>query len=125
MSEDNSVGETPVLTQESVTTPDGCDNVVSMSEWIQNDKPDGFCRPCILPVTIGWYIDELQSRGQAQRASDLELRALDEGAEPLQLADLLDKIKHDVDDQTRARLLEFDCATQNNGLEEDNDDGDD
>ena len=88
---------------------------VSMQEWIETDpnpEDSDKCRPCALPVTIGWYMNELESRKRFDLARKIERVGL--SANPLTAAKELDSIKSAVDEETRNRLLDFDAATQAN-----------
>ena len=90
-------------------------NPVSMSEWIKSDpNPDGgeTCRPCALPITVQWYRDELKNMNRNDLATRLEGIGL--SANPLTVAQELDTIKDIVGAKERARLLDFDAATQVN-----------
>jgi len=85
-----------------------------MEDWIGEDAP--FCRPCILPVNISWYKDELKNRGMAELAGEIE-KAQDT-QDPAQVCKVMDEIKGKVPNDLRYRLLEFDCATQEFAAEE-------
>ena len=79
-----------------------------MEDWIGEDA--SFCRPCILPVNISWYKDELKNRGMAELAGEIE-KAQDT-QDPVQVCKVMDEVKGKVPNDLRYRLLEFDCATQ-------------
>ena len=86
-----------------------------MADWIKTDPnpEDGeICRPCALPITVRWYKDELVKLGRKDLATKLEGIGL--SANPLTLAQELDTIKDVVGAKERARLLDFDAATQVN-----------
>lgn len=88
---------------------------IPMADWIKTDPhPDGseICRPCALPITVRWYKDELESMGRKDLATRLEGISL--SANPLTTAQELDTIKNTVGAKERARLLDFDAATQVN-----------
>lgn len=88
---------------------------VKMADWIKSDPdPDGNenCRSCALPVTLQWYRDELRTMNRNDLATRLEGIGL--SANPLTVAQELDSIKDVVGAKERARLLDFDAATQVN-----------
>lgn len=88
---------------------------VKMADWIKSDPdPDGneTCRSCALPVTLQWYRDELKNMNRSDLATRLERISL--SANPLTVAQELDTIKDVVGAKGRARLLDFDAATQVN-----------
>ena len=88
---------------------------ILMVDWIKNDPnpEDGeICRPCALPITVRWYRDELKKMNRNDLATRLEGIGL--GANPLTMAEELDNIKSSVGAKERARLLDFDAATQVN-----------
>jgi len=90
--------------------PDGF-AVESMLDWAKEDAGDA-CRACELPVTVQWYVDELKAQHQDGLADDLAQAG--ESADPLTVAEKLDKIKESVDPDLRTRLVDFDTATQVN-----------
>ena len=90
---------------------------VPMADWIKNDPNPGddeICRPCALPITVRWYRDELTNIGRKDLAARLVEIGL--GANPLTTAEELDNIKNVVGAKERARLLDFDAATQVNNV---------
>ena len=89
--------------------------LTSMADWINNDPDPNNnenCRPCALPVTLAWYRDELKNTGRNDLATRLTEISL--SANPLTVAQELDSIKSSVGAKERARLLDFDAATQVN-----------
>jgi hypothetical protein len=85
-----------------------------MEEWIGEDA--SFCRPCILPVNISWYKDELKARGLTDLAGKIE--QAQDTQDPAQVCKVMDEVKGQVPNDLRYRLLEFDCATQEFAAEE-------
>lgn len=85
-----------------------------MSKWLEEDT--SYCRPCILPVTIDWYHQELNKRGYPELAQELDnvRMTLDSTA----TCELMDKLKDKLPLEVRHQLLEFDCATQEFAAEE-------
>jgi len=88
-----------------------CPNLRPMKEWVAEDDPDS-CRPCVLPVAMSWYHEELTERGLGDLAQELD--AVKDTGDPDQVAEMLDSIKERVDPDVKNRLLEFDCSTQMN-----------
>lgn len=89
--------------------------LLPMKNWIADDpdpSDEENCRPCALPVTITWYADELKERGRADLADELERTGV--ALPPLTVAEEMDRIKAIVEPETRARLEDFDKATQVN-----------
>lgn len=80
-----------------------------MGEWMKEDDPD-VCRPCVLPVTMSWYYNELNERGLETLAQELD-QVKDTG-DPQKVAETLDSIKERAGPDVAERLREFDCATQ-------------
>ena len=85
-------------------------NLEPMADWVNKDKGDDFCRPCIMPVTISWYKDELKEKGFTDLGN--QLTQAQESGDPAAVAEVMDSIKEQVPHALRHRLLEFDCATQ-------------
>ncbi|MBU1082767.1 MAG: hypothetical protein KKB59_20020 [Spirochaetes bacterium] len=80
----------------------------SMENWIEGDTT--FCRPCILPVTIDWYRQELAERGHPELVEELDRARMSE--DPDATCRIMDTIKDKVQVDLRYRLMEFDCSTQ-------------
>jgi hypothetical protein len=93
--------------------PPECANVPTLEEWV-NQEGDVTCKPCVLPIALGWYADALEEHGEAARAA--ELRQIMEGPDipVLQLAQQLDRIKAEVTGGLRTYLKEMDCTLQLN-----------
>ena len=83
-----------------------------MAEFLEQ-HPE-VCQPCIVAPASQWYHDELNERGQRDLADKVEQLAT---GGVMEIAKLLDEIKGRVDESTRLRLKEFDCATQTMSLE--------
>lgn len=79
-----------------------------MEKWIQGDTT--FCRPCILPVTIDWYRQELAERGRQDLVEEIDNARMTEDTEATCKA--MDAIKDKVPVDLKYRLMEFDCSTQ-------------
>ena len=86
-----------------------------VKDWLDGDT--SYCRPCIMPVPIDWYQQELRERGQGDLADELERARMTE--DPATVAQVMDSIKEKVNHDTRYRLMEFDCYTQEFAAEED------
>jgi len=83
-------------------------NLQPMEEWIEGDT--NFCRPCILPVTIDWYRQELSERGHQELVEEIDKARMTE--DPDATCKVMDAIKDRVPVDLRYRLMEFDCLTQ-------------
>ena len=79
-----------------------------MEEWIEGDT--NFCRPCILPVTIDWYRQELSERGHQELVEEIDKARMTE--DPDATCKVMDAIKDKVPVDLKYRLMEFDCSTQ-------------
>jgi len=101
--------------------PSACATVKDMTTWLQEQAPDAkMCRPCVLPIGVGWYIHELEANGKAALAQHLKSLADNEALTPLEVAKQLDSIKSQVDPRLGLRLKELDCTLQiNANLDED------
>ncbi len=93
--------------------PGECANVPSLEDWV-NQADDLTCKPCVLPIALGWYADALEQHGEPTRAA--ELREVMNGPDipVLQLAQQLDRIKAEVTGGLRTYLKEMDCTLQLN-----------
>lgn len=91
-------------------------NLQPMEQWIKEDT--SFCRPCILPVTLDWYQQELSERGHIELVEELDKARMTEDPEIACRA--MDVIKDKVTADLRYRLMEFDCSTQEHAAELDN-----
>lgn len=106
------LGEDPASRQpQAEQQGTACPDLRPMKEWVAEDDPDS-CRPCVLPVAMSWYYEELNERGLADLAQELD--TVKDTGDPDQVAEMLDSIKKRVDPEVKNRLLEFDCATQSN-----------
>ncbi len=97
--------------------PDVTPGSVSMTEWIKDDpdpEDSENCRPCALPITVGWYVEELDAAGEEHLSAELR----DAGAKeaPLTVAETMDRIKAIVSGDVKERLEEHDATTQANML---------
>ena len=112
MNQDNHDEEKDKLNQKKPAT---CRiDLLPMKQWVEEDTE--LCRPCIMPVTIDWYHQELEKKGHHDLAEELtELRMTED---TVAVAELLDRIKETVPLDTRHQLMEFDCATQEFAAEE-------
>ncbi|KKL54353.1 hypothetical protein LCGC14_2266290 [marine sediment metagenome] len=93
-----------------------CPNLRPMEEWVTEDDPDS-CRPCVLPVAMSWYAEELRERGLNVLADEVDQAGRD--GDVAGAARALDSVKERVDPDVKTRLLEFDCATQSNAITSD------
>ena len=93
-----------------------CQNVPSMTDWLQADLDEGEteCRPCVIGINGSWYIEELKEKGLPEVAARLENLEQNGEVEALRLAQEMDSIKEDVDQSVRERLKELDCTVQVN-----------
>ena len=69
-----------------------------------------FCRPCILPVTIDWYRQDLIEWGHQELVEEIDKARLTE--DPDATCKVMDAIKGKVPVDLKYRLMEFDCSTQ-------------
>jgi len=83
-------------------------NLQSMEQWIKGDTT--FCRPCVLPVTIDWYRQELNERGHPELVEEIDKARMTE--DPDATCRVMDAIKERLPVDLRYRLMEFDCSTQ-------------
>ena len=83
-------------------------NLQPMEKWIEGDT--NFCRPCILPVTIDWYRQELNERGHQELVEEIDKARMAE--DPEATCKVMDAIKDKVPVDLKYRLMEFDCSTQ-------------
>jgi len=83
-----------------------------MATWVQEKDPRGICRECLLAPVLQWYREELAEKGHDEFVSELNKIARAAEVLPLQLCEMFDKIKSEVEEPLRGRLEEFDCATQ-------------
>ena len=84
---------------------------IPLADWVVAGPADG-CRPCALPITIGWYRDALKERGYGDVAEQLEKAATHE--DPLTTAKRMDTIKATVRPEVRRHLIDLDAAVQAN-----------
>lgn len=87
-----------------------------MEEWIEGDT--NFCRPCILPVTIDWYRQELSERGHQELVEEIDKARMTE--DPDATCKVMDGIKDKVPVDLKYRLMEFDCSTQEHAADMEN-----
>ena len=87
-----------------------CPNLRPMADWLKEGGEEA-CRPCLLPVTIAWYCDELKARGHPDLAAELE--TVRKSGDSSRVCETMDSIKERVPPELRERLEDFDCATQN------------
>lgn len=83
-------------------------NLQPLEVWIKGDTT--FCRPCILPVTIDWYRQELIERGHPELVEEIDKARMSE--DPDAACRAMDAVKDRVPVDLRYRLMEFDCSTQ-------------
>lgn len=88
-----------------------CDKVLPLAEWVQKDEEDG-CKPCFLAALVPWYMDVLKESGREDLAEMIEGAVKGEEVEPLQVARVLDRIKGEVKEDIRERLVRLDCMAQ-------------
>jgi hypothetical protein len=84
-----------------------------MEQWVKEGSD--FCRPCILPVTIDWYRQELTERGHLELVEEIDKARMSE--DPDATCRAMDAIKDRVPIDLKYRLLEFDCSTQEHAAE--------
>lgn len=102
-----------------MTTPAAaptCDPI-PMAQWVKAAGGDeNGCKPCTLTPVTQWYGSELKTAGLHNLAADLVAVATalpdDDDQAALELAQELDRIKQQVPEAVRDRLLDFDCTAQ-------------
>ncbi len=86
-----------------------------MAKWVKV-ADSGSCRPCTIAPVASWYHSELTERGKKVEADRLEAKVNsmneDNPDDVVALCEEMDKIKDEVDGETKTRLQEFDCAAQ-------------
>lgn len=83
-----------------------------MATWVQEEDPRGICRECLLAPILQWYRETLNEKGYNKFTEELNTIARAAEVLPLQLCEMFDKIKSEVEESLRERLEEFDCAVQ-------------
>lgn len=83
-----------------------------MAEWVKEEDSRGICRECLLGPVLQWYHEELEANGHSDMALELEKISRQAEELPLQLCEKFDRIKSEVEESLRERLLDFDCAAQ-------------
>lgn len=86
-------------------------NLKPMLEWLK-ETDEKVCKPCILGPIAQWYSEELKDRGHIEKAAALESLVDRDGSTNEDLCAYLDRIKEEVTDADRERLLDFDCEIQ-------------
>lgn len=93
-------------------------NPQPLATWIQGEEEaDELCRPCILPVVVSWYGQELRERGEVELAEGLT--QVSEGGDVVQLALHMDMLKDRVPPEVATALRSFDCLVQQEEIPED------
>jgi hypothetical protein len=82
-----------------------------MAEWVSEEDTEK-CRPCLLAPVTQWYRTELTDAKKQDQVKLLDETILKEKAEALQICQVLDRIKDEVEGSLRERLKDFDCAVQ-------------
>ncbi len=86
-----------------------------MAKWVKV-ADSGSCRPCTIAPVASWYHSELTERGKKVEADRLEAKVNsmneDNPDDVVALCEEMDKIKGEVDVDTKKRLEDFDCAAQ-------------
>lgn len=124
--EDPQATEAAVEAIEEGKEEDVCACTLPVKEWLEQEdptRPDGICRPCVLPFLVQWYGEELTERNLPEVAAKFQGLEEQVDLEPENVAELCDQVKEEVDEDTAKRLREFDCHIQVNaesfGKEED------
>ena len=92
---------------------EGCDNVKSLVEWAKEQQDiEGSCVPCDFSVIAPWYRDLLKEKGYEDLSERVDAIA-DTDQNPASVAETLDKIKEEVDNQNvKDNLTLYDCIMQ-------------
>ena len=91
----------------------GCENIVSLTEWVEINSGDGgVCVPCDFATIAPWYRDILIKGGEPALAERVDALG-DADDDPLHIAEVLDSIKAEVqNDAIRSNLTLYDCMLQ-------------
>lgn len=89
-------------------------NPKPMAAWLNESEQDNDCKPCKVAVLVPDYQATLSEAGYGTLASEFT-STLDKETDDivLDIANLMDKSKENVDGDTRTRLLALDCMAQN------------
>ncbi len=88
-----------------------CDNLKPMEEWLGEEDVEGEqCHECILRPIAEYYLGALQEENAEVQAKKLEEAW--EGADLLTIGAAMDKIKGEVGESLKKRLLNYDCYAQ-------------
>lgn len=91
----------------------GCENIVSLTEWVEINSGDGgVCVPCDFSTIAPWYKDILIKGGENALAERVDaLAEVDD--DPLHIAGVLDSVKAEVQNEAiRSNLTLYDCMLQ-------------
>lgn len=96
-----------------------CINIKPMAEWLEEPEKEGDCKPCRLAVVVGDYQKTLEDAGHKQIAAEIGQAMGDKDDPILKVAQVMDKAKEAVDEDTRTQLLALDCLAQRGDIDTD------
>lgn len=90
-----------------------CTRKIELLEtWVDREDPDS-CHPCLIPPLASYYLGVLQEAGAMAQSKELEqVYSLDSANKVLTIAKTLDKIKSEVGDDLKKKLMTLDCFAQ-------------
>ncbi len=83
-----------------------------LEKWVQ-ETDDKSCHPCLISPLTSYYLGVLKDAGATAQADFLE-QAWNEDSpdKPLTIAKAMDKIKQEVGNDLKKKLIVLDCFTQ-------------
>lgn len=86
--------------------------VKPLSEWVKDPEPGKGCRPCGLAAIVGEYQEQLYNSGYPELADKIATVLEGEGDVILQVAEVMDEIKSEVNEGVRKELIAIDSLPQ-------------
>ncbi len=103
--------EEPVTPEDEEDEPCECEKLKPMAEWFSEQDEDGkVCHECIALPIAEYYLGALE-----QAKAEPQIKQLQEAWATEQLSvigEAMDKIKSEVDEYLKKRLLTYDCYAQ-------------
>jgi len=87
-----------------------CDNLKSMEDWLSEEDEGEQCHECILTPIAEYYLGALQE----EKAEPQEKQLVEawETKDLLTIGKIMDKIKGEVGEALKKRLINYDCYAQ-------------
>jgi len=87
-----------------------CDNLKSMEDWLSEEDEGVQCHECILTPIAEYYLGALQE----EKAEPQEKQLVEawETKDLLTIGKIMDKIKGEVGEALKKRLINYDCYAQ-------------